>query len=530
MLDLHAHVLPGIDDGPRTMAESMELLRALQDDGVDHVVATPHIYPGVYDNTPERIAEVFVAMRAEAEAHGLTITLSWGAEVRLCSEMLDWLSADRLTCLGRGTNGVRTVLVEMPDGQVPVGTDRLVARLVSKGLKPLLAHPERNRAVMESLDYLEPLLQAGGVMQLTAGSLLGEFGTKAQITARKLLDRGYGVAAVASDSHNLRGRRPRMTAARAWLVENYGEALALQLTDTGPAQLVGVGQVVFENRDGSVLRDLPEGTTPGAQQQAWSFNLIDLPSKPSASTTSRPEADRPASTALDFTEGWNLGLVSSAAPTLHDVLAPPKQPAPKWNAEDAPAVRKADPRWSLADLMGMADFAETVPAPMQWQAPPTPTAAPAKPPAPVPAPARTPAPAPTSAKPPVKAQAPEMHAELAIANLAPTRDSHQPAPKAQRIPVTLRVSDIPTLQSTVTSQMPVAPESTPAQPVAATAAQTVDVATPVSSDTSVTPEPVEPVAVTAAPSMTPTAPTKPRRGFTLGDFAPLTQQQSPPRP
>jgi len=277
MLDLHTHVLPGIDDGPRTMSEALELLRFMADDGVQHVVATPHIYPGVYNNTPETIETVFAQLHAAAQAASIPLTLSWGAEVRLCPEMLDWLQDERLTCLGKGTGGWRTVLVELPDGQVPMGADKVMARLRERKLIPLIAHPERNRAVMESLDHLKPLIEAGAKVQLTAASLLGEFGERAHNTARLLLATNW-VAAVASDAHNLRGRKPRLAAAKQWLVQEYGNALAEELTEHSPARLVGMGQLVFDH-DGVVLRDLTDDVTPGLASETTApiFTLLDMP-------------------------------------------------------------------------------------------------------------------------------------------------------------------------------------------------------------------------------------------------------------
>jgi protein-tyrosine phosphatase len=369
------------------------------------VVATPHIYPGVFDNTPERIAEVFALLHQEAQARGLGIAMSWGAEVRLCPEILDWLSQDQLPCLGHGTGKIRTVLIEMPDGQVPVGADRLMARLVARGIKPLVAHPERNRAVMESLNALEPLLEAGCVVQLTAASLLGEFGDRAQATARKLLDRGHAVAAVASDAHNLKGRRPRMAAARAWLVTHYGETMAQELTDTSPARLVGVGQVVFEGRNGTVLRDLPVTPSSGDAVRKPAFLLNDFPraGKPGVPV-------EPVEPVFRLNEDWDLGLAVAplAKAGLHDkpdTCTPDTDFAVRWtsNVPPRPApcradlapdltilpthVLRAEPEvsshpttdflssasgseWSLTDLFGPADFRATEPAPLKPQAPP----------------------------------------------------------------------------------------------------------------------------------------------------------------
>jgi tyrosine-protein phosphatase YwqE len=395
MLDLHAHILPGIDDGPRTTEDALLLLRALQDEGVQHVVATPHIYPGVYDNTPERIAQVFTAFRQDAEAAGLTLGMSWGAEVRLCPEVLDWLDAGTLVPLGQGDNGRRTVLLEMPDGQVPVGADRLVARLVSRGWQPLIAHPERNRQVMEHPTALEPLLAAGAVFQLTAASLLGDFGQRAQAAAQRLLALDGAVMAVASDTHNLKGRRPQMKAARAWLVEQFGEARAHDLTERQPARLVGVGQVVFEGRDGTVLRDLAGVALPrGAAQGVQGLDLQDFPA-----ADARSGSLSAASPAPLRTDDWDLSFAlqprqparatqqtasrraaTSATPPVmpsqavpHVKSTPPAEVAPPVCQSKPSRVEPVfDPTQPVAPRVGeldvaveLARFAEDVPHP-RW--------------------------------------------------------------------------------------------------------------------------------------------------------------------
>lgn len=243
MLDLHTHVLPGIDDGPRNLEESILLLQAMAADGVHHVVATPHIYPGVYDNNEASIRAAFDGLRAAIDGLKLPITLSWGAEVRLCHEMLEWLDAGQLVSLGRQADGRYTVLVELPDGLVPVGTDTLLARLVERGVQPLLAHPERNRVLAEHPDRLKPLLEAGCKVQITAASLLGEFGSRAEHASRHMVEQGW-VSAVASDAHNLRSRQPRLKAAREWLLAHLGAATADELTEAGPARLCGVGELL----------------------------------------------------------------------------------------------------------------------------------------------------------------------------------------------------------------------------------------------------------------------------------------------
>lgn len=235
MIDLHSHVLPGIDDGARDMDEALSLARAYIADGVRCIVATPHIYPGVFDNEPERIAQAHRSFQQALTNAGLQLTVQWAAEVRLTPELLDMLSAGQLCFLGRD-GPWRHLLLELPDGQIPLGTERLVDALLAQHVKPVIAHPERNKAIMASPQKLAPFIDRGCYTQVTAGALIGEFGQKAQQTAMALMKLGW-VSAVASDAHRPHVRPPRMKAARNWLNDHFGADVAIKLTLTTPAHL-----------------------------------------------------------------------------------------------------------------------------------------------------------------------------------------------------------------------------------------------------------------------------------------------------
>lgn len=238
MIDIHCHLLPGIDDGPVTLADAMALAKALVDDGITQVVATPHVFPGRYENRRSSIEDEAARFASALAESGLPLALHWAGEVRLTPEVLDLLVIGELPALGVH-RGMKSLLLEMPDGQVPLGADRFVQQLLRQGFLPVIAHPERNRGVMEKPERLQPFVAMGCAVQLTASSLVGGFGAKAQECALTLLDEGW-VTAVASDAHNLGGRRPRMRDAHAWLSQQYGPEAAHQLTRTGPAQLCGL--------------------------------------------------------------------------------------------------------------------------------------------------------------------------------------------------------------------------------------------------------------------------------------------------
>jgi protein-tyrosine phosphatase len=242
MIDIHCHLLPGIDDGPPTLEAALALAKALADDGITQVVTTPHVFPGRFENWRTSILEEHKRFTAHLRLSGIALELLCAGEVRLTPEALELLTRHELPFLGE-VGGYRTLLLEMPDGQVPLGAMAFVQRLLQLRVKPVIVHPERNRGVMEKPERLRPFVDAGCFIQVTAGSLVGQFGARAQAVAVELIENGW-VHAVASDAHNLTGRRPRMRDAAAWLTQHHGAVLSRQLTVLGPAGLCMQNAVV----------------------------------------------------------------------------------------------------------------------------------------------------------------------------------------------------------------------------------------------------------------------------------------------
>jgi len=238
MIDLHAHLIPGIDDGPADIDAALELVRAQAKDGVTVAFATPHVYPGQWDNTRSSITAVFATFQYALERLNIPLQLRMAGEVRLNADIMDLHQADELPYLGL-CEGMHTMLLEMPDAIIPVGSDKLVRYLLDNNIRPVLVHPERNKAVMEKPDRLRPFIEMGCFVQLTAASVIGEFGSSALRTAQTLLDNEW-VDIIASDAHNLKGRAPRMGAARQALAGSFGQGFADQLTWHTPAHIAGI--------------------------------------------------------------------------------------------------------------------------------------------------------------------------------------------------------------------------------------------------------------------------------------------------
>lgn len=238
MIDVHAHLLPGIDDGPPTLEDAVALAHACVKTGVTELFVTPHVFPGQWNNTRSSIVKEYERFDFALKRLKLPLTLHMAGEVRYGDDIFALMGEGELPYLG-SYQGFHSMLLELPDGQVPVGAERMVRYLLDHKVRPVIVHPERNKAVMEKHERMRSFVEMGCVLQLTAASVIGEFGGAALRTCQKLLDEGW-VDIVASDAHNLRGRAPRMDAAHAALTKAYGQDFADELTLHGPARYSGL--------------------------------------------------------------------------------------------------------------------------------------------------------------------------------------------------------------------------------------------------------------------------------------------------
>lgn len=236
MIDLHCHYLPGVDDGARDLAAALDLARAAVANGITHAVLTPHVYPGRWDNTVDRVAPVFNAYRAALAQENIPLGVSLGGEIHLLPESVDWLAEGRAPYVG-GWRGRRVVLLELPDSQIPIGAVQVAEHLMRHGIVPMIAHPERNKDVMRDIRRIEPFLRIGCLLQLTAASVCGWFGANAHRAALELLDADW-VFTVATDAHNLAHRPPVLAEARAVIESRYGPDAGFVLTERNAGEVV----------------------------------------------------------------------------------------------------------------------------------------------------------------------------------------------------------------------------------------------------------------------------------------------------
>ncbi len=244
MIDLHNHLLPGIDDGAKKVEETLESLRIARRDGVRVVVATPHMKPGVYDNSRETILQRVAMVREAArgdEAEG--VTLLPGAEVYFTADLAARARAGELMTVGdRG----RHILLELPYQQVPMHVDDSIFQLRLLGITPLMAHPERVAYYLEDIERVAASVRLGALTQVTACSLTGRFGDKARQFALAMLERNL-IHVLATDSHDVRYRPPILSEAVKTAAAIVGEARALRMVqDTPQAILDGMDVEVLE--------------------------------------------------------------------------------------------------------------------------------------------------------------------------------------------------------------------------------------------------------------------------------------------
>lgn len=241
MIDLHCHLLPGIDDGARKMAEALRLARAAVADGITHAVVTPHIHVGRYSNNRDSIRNACAAMRRALAQAGIELSLGCAAEVRVSAEIPLLLAAGQLPYIGRW-NGKRVLLLELPHSHIPAGIDRLFGWLSRREILPMIAHPERNRDILRDYDKALKLADSGCIFQLTAGSLAGRFGEGAKVRSHQLL-RDALVTVVATDAHHEVRRPPCLSEGRLAAESIIGESRSWDLVWGNPALMTGYRSV-----------------------------------------------------------------------------------------------------------------------------------------------------------------------------------------------------------------------------------------------------------------------------------------------
>jgi protein-tyrosine phosphatase len=255
MIDLHNHILPGLDDGPRTMEESIRMCRIAYQDGIRTIVATPHTLNGVYQNGKSIILskvdelndalnnselKLDSAIRNLSEPEGspsgaeaplseledspsrklgrrlsrrpqseIDLRILPGADVRLCEELLSRLEEGTVMTVG---DGGKFLFIEFPSQGIPYRTEEVLFQLMGRGFTPIITHPERNVEISQRHRRYYEMIRKGCLGQVTAMSLTGEFGPKVRQVAEKLLKNRL-IQFIATDAHSINERPPILSSA-----------------------------------------------------------------------------------------------------------------------------------------------------------------------------------------------------------------------------------------------------------------------------------------------------------------------------
>ena len=241
-------MLPGIDDGAKDLATSLAMARMAVADGIEVTACTPHIMPGYYENSGPGIQAAVDELQDHLDSEGINLTVVPGADVHLVPDMAGGLRSGRLQPIGAS----RYFLFEPPHHIAPPRLEDAVFDVMAAGYHPLITHPERLTWIEAHYEVIKRIANGGAWMQITAGSVTGVFGKRAQYWAERMLSEGM-VHVLATDAHNLHRRTPVLSPAVEAVAKRLGDEAAIDMVVTRP-------QAVLHDEDPSSVPD-PVGDT-----------------------------------------------------------------------------------------------------------------------------------------------------------------------------------------------------------------------------------------------------------------------------
>ncbi|WP_079528181.1 tyrosine-protein phosphatase [Halobacillus hunanensis] len=238
MIDIHSHILPGVDDGAQSIEESIKMAQAAVADGIHTIIATPHHQNGTYNNYKNNITIQVAELNRHLSDYEVPLTVLPGQETRIHGDMLEGLRNDEILTLNKTGN---YVFVEFPSDTVPRYASKLLFDMQVEGYQPIIVHPERNRHIIQHPDTLYNLVKKGAYTQITAASLCGRFGKNIQKFTHKLIEANL-THLIASDAHNTTSRGFCMKDAYRELRKNYGQSMVYLFAEN--AEYVAEGQAL----------------------------------------------------------------------------------------------------------------------------------------------------------------------------------------------------------------------------------------------------------------------------------------------
>lgn len=236
MVDIHCHILPGVDDGADSMEEALEMARMAADSGVDTIVATPHCnLPGAARSNfvSDELKKRFIALREAVKVAGIPLAILPGTEVLCTPDVPEKLRQGKLLSLA----GSRYLLMEFFFDESLEYMDSMLAAVKREGFTPVIAHPERYEAVQAAPAVIERWFWDGHIIQLNKGSVLGSLGQRARRCAGAILSHGLAHT-IASDAHGTEMRTTHMTELQQYILDVCGEEYASILLEENPRRII----------------------------------------------------------------------------------------------------------------------------------------------------------------------------------------------------------------------------------------------------------------------------------------------------
>ena len=241
MIDIHCHILPGIDDGPKDIETSLKMLRIAEEDGIKTVIATPHFYRGFYENQYGDVEEEVKKLNIAAKENNINVEILPGQEIFLDKYTLDYYKSGVV----RGLNNSKYMLIELEPDIMPEYVLDIIYELRLLGVKPIIAHPERYSYVIDDITILNKFIEEECFFQLSSGSITGTFGKAIQKTSVKLIKNEI-CDFIASDAHSTGRRKPRLKEALMYIQQMNKEKYEKILMNTN--EMSKNNEIVYSSR------------------------------------------------------------------------------------------------------------------------------------------------------------------------------------------------------------------------------------------------------------------------------------------
>ncbi len=238
MIDLHAHILPYLDDGPKEWTQAVHMCKIAAQDGISTIVATPHILPGIYEYPPQVILQKIELLENLLQQEGITVGILPGSEIHVDPDLVSKLTAKQLLSI----NQTSYILLEFSFTLLPPSVEQFMQHLLSHHIIPIIAHAERNAEIQNDPNRLYSLTKQGALVQVTAMSLTGEFGKAAKKCGEILLQHKL-CHIIASDAHSPHRRPPLLTPGVEAAAQLIGAEEALAMVTTIPQAVIKGEQI-----------------------------------------------------------------------------------------------------------------------------------------------------------------------------------------------------------------------------------------------------------------------------------------------